>query len=45
MEKKCKMHNIDWCEGGMQLADIDTKNIGEPDLTLGMKHIMIRLEN
>ena len=21
-EEKCKMHKIDWCEGGLQLADI-----------------------
>ena len=21
-----KMHNIDWCEGGLKLADIATKN-------------------
>ena len=24
--EKCKMQKIDWCEGGMQLADIGTKN-------------------
>ena len=29
--EKCKMHNIDWCEGGLQSAEIATKNIGEPD--------------
>ena len=23
-EEKCKMYKIDWCEGGMQLADINT---------------------
>ena len=43
--KKCKMHNIDWYEGGLQLADIGTKNLGEPDLTPRMKYIMVRLEN
>ena len=43
--EKCKMHKIDWCEGGMQLADIGTKNVSEPDLTLRMKYIMVRLEN
>ena len=26
--KRCKMHNIEWCEGGMKLADIVTKNDG-----------------
>ena len=30
--KKCKMHKIDWCEGGLQLVDIFTKNVSEPDL-------------
>ena len=45
MEKRCKMHKIDWCEGGLQLADIGTKNVIELDLTTRMKYIMIRLEN
>ena len=31
--EKCKMHKIDWCERGLQLADIGTKNESEPDLT------------
>ena len=43
--EKCKMHRIDWCEGGLQLADIGTKNVSEPDLTPRMKYIMVRLEN
>ena len=43
--EKWKMHKIDWCEGGMQLADIGTKNISETDLTPRMKYIMVRLEN
>ena len=43
--EKCKMHKIDWCEGGLQLADIGTNNISEPDLTPRMKYIMVRLEN
>ena len=25
--EKCKMHNIDLCEVGMQLSDIATKNV------------------
>ena len=44
-EEKCKMHKIDWCEGGMQLSDIGTKNFGEPNLTPSMKYIMVILEN
>ena len=43
--EKCKMHKIEWCEGVLQLADIGTKNISEPDLTPRMKYIMVRLEN
>ena len=43
--QKCKMHKIEWCEGGLQLADIGTKNVIEPDLTSRMKYIVVRLEN
>ena len=38
------MHKIDWCEGGMQLADIATKNICEKYLTPRMKYIMVILD-
>ena len=43
--EKCKMHKIEWCEGGFQLADIGTKNVSEFELTPRMKYIMVRLEN
>ena len=43
--EKRKTHKIDWCEGGLQLAGIVTKNVSEPDLTPRMKYIMVRLEN
>ena len=43
--EKYKMHKIDWCEGGLQLADIGTNNLSEPELTPRMKYIMVRLEN
>ena len=43
--EKCKMQKIDWCEGGLKLADIGTKNVSEPELTPRMKYIMVRLEN
>ena len=43
--EKCKMHKIDWCEVGLQLADIGTNNVSEPYLTPRMKYIMVRLEN
>ena len=43
--EKCKMHKIECCEGGLQLADIGTKNVSEPDLIPRMKYIMVRLVN
>ena len=42
--KKCKMHNIDWCEGSIQLADINTNNVGENDLNSRMKYTMEKLD-
>ena len=39
------MQKIDSCEGGLQVADIGTNNVSEPDLTPRMKYIMVRLEN
>ena len=27
--EKCNMHKIDWCEGGLHLADIGTNNVIE----------------
>ena len=41
--EKCKMHKIGWCEGVLQLADISTRNVSEPDQTPRMKHIIVRL--
>ena len=38
-------HLRDWCEGGLHVTDIGTKNVSEPDLTPRMKYIMIILEN
>ena len=39
--EKYMMHKIDWCEGGLQLVDIGTTNVSEPDLTPRMKYIMV----
>ena len=36
-EETCKMHKIDWCEGGLQLTYIVTKNLSETDITPRMK--------
>ena len=43
--EKCNIHNIDLCEGGLQLAYIATKNVGEHDLTPRMKYMMLILDN
>ena len=43
--KNRKMHKIGWCEGGLQLAYIATKNVGENDLNPRIKYIMVRLDN
>ena len=43
--EKCNMHRIECCEGGLQLEDITTNNVGENDLTPGMKYIMVILDN
>ena len=43
--EKWKVSKIDWCEGGLKLEDIATKNVGETDLTPRMKYIMVRFDN
>ena len=43
--EKCRMHKIDWCEGGIQLEDIATKNVVEKYLNRRMKYIMVNIEN
>ena len=43
--EKCNMHKIDLCEGGPQLADIVTKNVGENYLNPIITYIMVRLNN
>ena len=40
-----KMHRIDWCEGGLQLVEIATKNFGDNDLNPRIKYIMVSLDN
>ena len=43
--EELKMHRIYWCEGGLQLTDIATNNVGENDLYHRIKYIMVRLYN
>ena len=42
---KSILHKIDWCEGGLQLAEIANKNVGENDLNPRMKYIMVIFDN
>ena len=39
------IQSIDWCAGVLQLSEIDTKNVGEHDLTPIMKYIMVIIDN
>ena len=41
--ERCKMHKIDWYEGGLKLVDIATKNFGENDLNPRIKYIMVSI--
>ena len=43
--EKWKMHKIDWCEGGLQLTEISTKNVGENELNPRIKYIMASIDN
>ena len=43
--ENCRMHKIDWCDGGLKLADIATRNVGENDLNNRIKYIIVRLDN
>ena len=43
--EKCKMHNNDWWERGLHLAEISTKNVGEHDLPPRLKYIMVRIDS
>ena len=43
--EKCKVHKIDWCEGGLKLAYISTNNVGENYFNTRINYIMVRLEN
>ena len=39
------MINIDWCKGGLKLADIATRNVEKNDLNIIIECIMVRLDN
>ena len=39
-----KIHKIYWYKGGLQLADIATKDIGKNDINPRMKYIIVRIK-
>ena len=43
--EKWVLHNIDWCEGGLKLVDIATKNVVDNYLNPRMKYIKVILDN
>ena len=40
-----KIHKIEWCGGVIQLSDIATKKVGENDLNLRMRYIVVSFDN
>ena len=44
-DEKYKIHNIVWCEGGLEMVDIATNNVGDNYLNPRMKYIMVIIEN
>ena len=40
-----KIHNIDWCERGLQLGDTATDYAGENDRKPRIKYIMVMIHN
>ena len=43
--EKWKVHRIGYFEGGLQLADIATRNFGENELNPWIKYTMVRFDN
>ena len=43
--EKLKMNKIDWCEGGLKLATIANRNVGDNDLNPRTKYTMVIIDN
>ena len=43
--KECNFKNIVWCERGLHLSDIGTKNVRKHKLNYIFGYDMVRLEN
>ena len=45
MVNRKNIHKTVWCEGGMQLADIETKNFREDEFNPRLGYDTLRLDN
>ena len=43
--ENCKMHKVDLWGGGLEWAEIASKSVGDPDLTLIIIYIRVILDN
>ena len=44
-DEEYNMHKIVWCEGGLKLADIRTKNVTEDQLNTILVYTMVIIDN
>ena len=44
-DEECNFHKTVWCEGGLQLEEIGTKNIKEDELNLRLGYEKVRIYN
>ena len=43
--KECNLHKTVWCEEGLKLADIGTKNVREEEFNPGLGYSIVILDN
>ena len=43
--KECNLHKKVWCEGGLQLSYIGTKNVKEDEFNPRLGYAMVTLDN
>ena len=43
--EECYFHKTVWCEGGLQMEDIDTKNIREDEMNPRLGYDKVRIDN
>ena len=44
-DEDCNLHKTIWCEGGLKLEDIGTKNVREYELNTRLGYAMVTLAN